>query len=279
MIASIALRRIWLYAVAITVALFLVLPILIIIPMSFSDSEFLTFPPPGWSLRWYQQYFSSAEWHRATAISLQVAVATTVLSVSCGTIAAYGLHLGRSRFAARLVGIILLPAVIPAVLIAVGVFVFYSRIGLNNTLAGLVLAHTALALPFVILLIGAGMRQFDWNLDLAARNLGANRMQAFDDVIFPQVKFSIIAAALIAFLTSFDEVVVSIFISSGERATLTKKMFSSLRDETDPVIAAIASLLILLSIVVMAAAQLAPRAAGRSRRDVSSPIDRGASAG
>ena len=264
MTASLHLRRLWLYAVAALVALFLVAPILLVVPMSFSASEFLSFPPPGWSLRWYRAFFESAEWQRAGWVSLRVALCTMVLATVIGASAAYGMHRGRLRLNGAVFGIVLLPAVVPAVLIAVGAFVLFARVGLNNTFTGLILAHTALALPFVVLMIGSAMRQYDWDLDRAARSLGAGPLRAFVDVVFPQMKFSFLSAALVAFLTSFDEVVVSIFISSGDRATLTKKMFTALRDDIDPVIAAIASLLIAVSVVVMILSTLAAR--GREAR-------------
>ncbi|MDX3808336.1 ABC transporter permease [Bosea thiooxidans] len=258
------LRRLWLYVIAALVALFLVAPIALIVPMSFSASEFLTFPPPGWSLRWYQAYLGSVEWQRATWVSLRIALCTMVLATIIGALTSYGLHRGRLRLNGAIFGIILLPAVVPAVLIAVGAFVLFARVGLNNTFTGLILAHTALALPFVVLLIGSAMRQYDWDLDRAARSLGASPLRAFIDVVFPQMKFSFLSGALVAFLTSFDEVVISIFISSGDRATLTKKMFTALRNDIDPVIAAIATLLIGFSVVVMVLSIVAAR--GRDAR-------------
>jgi len=231
---------------------FLALPTLVVIPMSLSGSAFLQFPPESFSWRWYEAYIGSIEWHEATMVSVKVGATTAVLATVLGTLAAYGLAQTQSR------GIIvrflfLAPLLVPIILIAIGVFFLFARLGINNTIMGLVLAHTALAMPFVVIIMLAALSQFDFAQERAARSLGANRLRAFLSVTLPQVKVSILSSALFAFLTSFDEVVIALFISGGDNTTLTRRMFNSLRDEIDPTIAAISTLLIAITVVVMSA--------------------------
>lgn len=242
----------WLTVVGPLVLFFLVLPTIIVIPMSFSDSAYLEFPPQQWSLRWYREYFGSSQWMSATWTSLQAAVLTTLIATPLGTVAAYGLNgLGlRMRNAMQL--IVLTPLVVPVILVAVGVFHLYAKLGLNYTLIGVVIAHVALALPFVVITVMSGLRNYDSNLELAARSLGASRPRAFLTITVPQLRFSIQTAAFLAFITSLDEVVVAMFVSGGENATITRRMFNALRDQIDPTIAAISTCLIAVSILALA---------------------------
>ena len=219
--------------------------------MSFSDSQYLEFPPQAVSLRWYRNYFESIEWMDATWTSARVAFFTVILALPLGTAASYGLLASTSRLVQSARAMIIAPMVIPIIIIAIGVFYLYARIGLLNTITGLVLAHTVLAIPFVMIIVTAGLSRFDFNLERAAVSLGANRFVAFMTVTLPQIKRSVFSAALVALITSLDEVVVALFISLGERSTLTRRMFESLRDQVDPTIAAISTLLICMSIVVV----------------------------
>ncbi|MBA1142709.1 ABC transporter permease [Mesorhizobium neociceri] len=249
-------RRLWLYTVGALVLLFLIVPSLIIVPMSFSGSTLLQFPPESWSLRWYEAYFQSVEWRDATIVSLKAAVLTTMVATPIGVAAAYALNSGALRLAGFINAVLTASLIIPVILIGIGTFFLYARIGLNNTLTGLVLAHTVQALPLVVLTVLSGFRSYDMNQERVARSLGAGRLAAFWQVTVPQIRFSIVSGALFAFITSFDEVVVSLFISGGETTTLTRRMFSALRDQIDPTIAAISTCLILLSVVLFSAAQL-----------------------
>lgn len=249
-------RRLWLYAVGGIALIFLIAPSLIIVPMSFSGSTLLQFPPEEWSLRWYEAYFQSVEWRDATIVSLKAAVLTTLVATPIGVAAAYALNSGMLRLSAFINVLITASLIIPVILVGIGTFFLYARIGLNNTLTGLVLAHTVQALPLVVLTVLAGLRSYDMNQERVARSLGANRLSAFWQVTVPQIRFSIVSGALFAFITSFDEVVVSLFISGGETTTLTRRMFSALRDQIDPTIAAISTCLIVLSVLLLAAAQL-----------------------
>jgi len=145
--------------------------------------------------------------------------------------------------------------IVPVILIAIGTFYVYGRIGLNNSIAGLALAHTVLAIPLVMIVITAALRSYDLNQELVARNLGATRLKAFFAITLPQIKFSVATATLLSFLTSFDEVIIAIFVSGGANATLTKHMFGALRDYIDPTIAAISTIMILISTVLMLTTQ------------------------
>ena len=250
------LHRLWLYGIAGLVILFLVTPTLLVIPMSFSASRYLEFPPPAWSLRWYRAYFDSVEWREATTVSFYAAIGTMIVSTAFGTASAYGIHHARgaaSRFAQIALA---LPIMIPVILIAVGVFIFFAQVALNNTLTGLILAHSALAIPLVVISVSAGLRSFDSNQERVARSLGAHRLRAFLTVTLPQIRYSVVSGALLAFVTSLDEVVISLFIAGGDRATLTRRMFLALRDEIDPTIAAISTLLIVVSIILMGLSQM-----------------------
>ena len=253
------LSRILLTFAGVAILVFLVLPIFIVVPMSFSASRFLAFPPPAWSLRWYLEYFGSAEWMLATAVSLQTATATCLLATPIGVAAAYAIHTTKTRLTEVAYPLLMVPLMIPHIVVAVGVFFLFARIGLNNTLTGLILAHTMLAIPFVLITTLSGMQGFDMNQERAAQSLGVNRLTAFLKVTAPQIKGSIIAGALFAFISSFDEVVVSLFLSGGPTSTLPKRMFVALRDEVEPTIAAISSLLIFASLGIGLAGMIASR--------------------
>lgn len=243
--------RLWLYALAGLVMLFLVIPTLIVIPMSFSASQYLEFPPREWSLRWYTSYFASPSWMQATATSLKAAALTTLVATPLGTMAAYGLHASRWRFAGLMTMLLLTPMVVPVILIGIGVFYAYVKLKLVNTLLGLALAHSMLAVPVVMMVVASALKSFDLNQELVARSLGASRLRAFWLVTLPQIRFGVVTAAVLAFLTSFDEVVVSLFVSGGDHSTLTRNMFNALRDQVDPTIGAISTLIISVSSLLL----------------------------
>lgn len=255
-------RRLWLYAFCMSVMIFLVVPSLIVIPMSFSDSQYLEFPPRVWSLRWYRNYFESVGWMNATATSFKAGFLTMILATSVGTAAAYGLNAARHRFAGLVHALLLTPIVVPVILIGIGVFYVYARLGLVNTLGGIVLAHSMLAVPLVVMVVTSGFKSYDMNQELVARSLGASRFRAFLLVTLPQIRFSVVTAAVLAFLTSFDEVIVALFVSGGDNSTLTRNMFASLRDQIDPTIAAISTLVIVMTTALLAVSQIF----GRSSR-------------
>lgn len=247
--------RLWLYVLAAIIMLLLVIPTLIVIPMSFSDSQYLEFPPSNWSDRWYVVYLESPKWMRATVTSLQVGVLTMLLATPLGTMAAYALFVSGHRASRAIFVLLITPMIVPVILIAIGIFYAYGRVGLNNTITGLVMAHAVLAAPLVMIVITSALRNYDLNQERVARSLGATRIKAFFVITLPQIRFSIVTAALLSFLSSFDEVIVAIFVSGGKNATLTKHMFAALRDFIDPTIAAISTIMILISTVLLLATQ------------------------
>jgi len=243
---------------------FLALPTFVVLPISFSAAKYLTFPPPGWSLQWYDRYFGSREWMTATWRSFEVGVLTMVAATTVGTAAALAL---RRQFRGRSVVnlVILAPMVVPVIITAIAIYGLYARLRLIGTIPGLVLAHTVLALPLVVVVVGASLRGFDERLELAAQNLGANRWQTFRSVTLPLIRPGVMSGALLAFITSFDEIVIAIFISGARAPTLPKQMWDGIRTEIDPTIAAVSSLLIAVTVLVMVAITLLRSQPGRDR--------------
>jgi putative spermidine/putrescine transport system permease protein len=252
-------QRLWLYVTSGITMILLVLPTLIVIPMSFSDSQYLEFPPETWSLRWYKSYFASDEWMRATATSLKAATLTMLVATPIGVLAAYGLHASKVPFIRIAFVLLITPMMVPLVLIAIGAFYVYVRLQILYTMTGLVLAHSLLAIPLVVIVTGSALKTYDMNLENAARSLGAPRWKAFMTITLPQIRFAVVINALLAFLTSFDEVVIAMFISGGDNPTLTRNMFNALRDQIDPTIASISTLMIGLTTLLMVIAVLAGR--------------------
>jgi putative spermidine/putrescine transport system permease protein len=240
-----------LYGAVTLILAWLIVPIVIIVPMSFSSARFLTFPPPSWSFRWYEAYLGSAAWMQATRVSLIVAVVSAILATILGTAAAYALNMTSSRLVRSLQLVLLLPLVVPIVITAVGVFLVYAQVGLLASMTGLILANTMLGLPYVITSVLVGLRKFDHTQEMVSRSLGMNRLRTFFVVTLPQIRPSVISGLLFAFISAMDETVVSLFISGGEYQTLTKRMFTALRDEIDPTIAAISSLLTAVSFIML----------------------------
>lgn len=249
-------QRRWLYALVGLAAVLLVAPSILVVIMSFTASTFLEFPPRAYSLRWYRAYLDSPAWQEATYVSVITACWTVALATPIGVAAAYGLHALGLRVRRALLGILMLPLLVPHILIAVGLFFAYVQIGLLNTIPGLVAAHTLLALPLVVAVVLAGLSGFDVNQERVARSMGASRLLAFLKVTLPQIRFSVVSAALFAFITSFDEGIVALFVATGETSTLTRRMFLALRDSIDPTIAAISTGLIVISVVVVTLTQI-----------------------
>jgi putative spermidine/putrescine transport system permease protein len=230
--------------------IFLAAPLAVVMPISFSAAKYLTFPPPGWSLQWYARYFGSREWMSATVRSFEVALLTTLAATAVGTAAALALRRPfRGRSLVRL--IILAPMVVPVIIVAIGIYGLYAKLRMVGTLHGLVLAHTVLALPFVVVVVSATLNGLDATLELAAQNLGANRWQTFRFVTLPLIRPGVVSAALLAFVTSFDEVVVAIFVSGTQATTLPKQMWDGIRTEIDPTVAAVSTLLIAVTAAVI----------------------------
>ena len=234
------------------VLIYLILPLLIIVPMSFSGTRFLTFPPPSFSLRWYQEYFGNPNWMQATRMSLTIGGADGPRSPRrSGTAAAYAISNSQSRLMRSLHMVLMLPLIVPIIIIAIGVFFIYAKLGLIQTLTGLVLANVMLGLPYVITSVVAGLQSFDPTQEMVARSLGMNRFRAFLAVTLPQIKASVFAGGIFAFISAIDETIIALFVSGGQYQTLTKRMFTALRDEIDPTIASISTLLTAASFILV----------------------------
>jgi len=249
-------QRLWLYVFSTIIMILLVAPTLIVIPMSFSDSQYLEFPPRVLSSRWYENYFGSPEWMSATVTSFLTAFLTMLVATPIGVLAAYGLH-NSSKKVSKIVFILLItPMMVPLILIAIGTFYIYVKLQILYTLTGLVLAHSLLALPLVLIVTASALKSYDMNLEMAARSLGAARWWAFLTITLPQIRFAVITSALLSFLTSFDEVVIPMLISGGDNPTLTRNMFNALRDQIDPTIASISTIMIVVTSLLMTIALL-----------------------
>lgn len=264
---TMSVSKIVLYVLVGVILVWLMLPVVIIVPMSFSGARFLAFPPPSWSLRWYEAYLSSPAWMQATRVSLTLAVSSAVIATVLGTAAAYALNLSNSRLVRSLQVVLLMPLVVPIVITAVGVFLVYANVGLLATMTGLILANVMLGLPFVVISVLTGLRKFDPAQEMVSRSLGMNRLRTFFIVTLPQIRPSVISGMLFAFISALDETVVAIFISGGEYQTLTKRMFTALRDEIDPTIASISTLLTALSFLMVILVSLNARTAPRKNAD------------
>jgi putative spermidine/putrescine transport system permease protein len=228
-------------------AAFLVLPTLIVIPMSFSRNDILIFPPSGFSLRWYENFFSASEWRQASLNSVIVAISTMVLATMVGTSAALGLARLNQRLRGPTMLFFLVPIISPAIVTAVAMYKSFALWGLSGTVAGMVIAHSALALPFVVIYVSASLQKMDWRLEQAARSLGASPRRAFFHVTLPAITPGVLVGSFFAFLTSFDEVVVSLFLAGSRAVTLPVQMWNGIRFEINPTVAAVAVVLLLIS--------------------------------
>ncbi len=241
------------------VLVFLIAPLFVIVPLSFSADPFFTFPVPKYSLRWYYDFFSNERWITGIINSTITAVLTTILATTLGTMAALGLASPHFPWRRAVMAILISPMIIPIVIVAVGSYLFYGPIGLTNTRLGLVLAHTALATPFVVITVTATLSTYDTNLSRAALSLGAPPLNTFLVVTLPNIITGIISGAIFAFATSFDEVVVALFLTGAEQRTLPVQMFSGIRDQINPTIMAAATILLALSIGLFVALTLLTR--------------------
>ncbi len=240
---------------------FLVAPVLVVIPLSFNAEPYFTYPMPGLSTRWYAELFASDVWALALKNSLIVAVATTVLATILGTLAALGLSRREFPFRGIVMALLVSPMVVPLVITAVGVYFFYARVGLTGSLTGLVLAHTALAAPFVVVTVSATLTGFDTSLVRAAQSLGAHPITAFRRITLPLIAPGVVSGALFAFVTSFDEVVVVLFVGGPAQRTLPRQMWTGIREQISPTILAVATLMTAFSILVLITVELLRRRA------------------
>lgn len=230
---------------------FLLVPLLIVFPLSFSSAPFLQFPPPGFSWQWYERYLNDPVWISATWRSVEIGAATVALSLLLGLPLTFSLVRGRYPGRVLLDRLMATPMIVPTIVTSIAIYGLFARWQLVGTWWGLAIAHTLLALPFVVIVCGAGLRGVDLSLEQAAEGLGAGGWMILRRVILPQMGPSLVSAAVLAFITSFDEVVVALFLA-GSRMTLPKKMFDNIRMEIDPTIAAVSVLQILLIAVALA---------------------------
>ncbi|CCV15294.1 ABC transporter permease [Mesorhizobium sp. STM 4661] len=233
------------------VAAFLLLPVVFIVLLSFGSSRWLAFPPPGWTLKWYQELFADPSWLEAALTSARIATMTALLAVLIGLLASFALVRGRFRGREILRGLLLTPMVLPVVVFAIAIYAFFLRLGLGGTTIGFVIAHTVLALPFAIIPIATALEGFDKSIEDAAIVCGASPLEAKLRITLPSIRIGIFSAAIFSFLASWDEVVVAIFMASPTLQTLPVKIWGSLRADLSPVIAAASSLLVGLTLALM----------------------------
>ncbi|MER9934091.1 ABC transporter permease [Mesorhizobium sp. M0088] len=241
------------------VAGFLLLPVVFIVLLSFGSSRWLAFPPPGWTLKWYQELFADPAWLEAALTSARIATMTAILAVVIGLLASFALVRGSFRGREILRGLLLTPMVLPVVVFAVAIYAFFLRLGLGGTTIGFVIAHTVLALPFSIIPIATALEGFDKSIEDAAIVCGANPLEAKLRITLPSIRIGIFSAAIFSFLASWDEVVVAIFMASPSLQTLPVKIWGSLRSDLSPVIAAASSLLVGLTLALMVVTALLQR--------------------
>jgi putative spermidine/putrescine transport system permease protein len=246
------------------VAVFLLAPLAVVVIISFSSAPFLQFPPPGFSLRWYAVLFSTPAWTNSLGVSLQLMVPSSVLATVLGTAAALGLVRGRVPGAALITACLMLPIIVPGMITAAALFGIYRGLGLNGTLTGLIIGHTVLLIPYVVATVSSALRVQDVQLEQAAATLGAPPWATFRHVTLPLIMPAVLSSLLIAMILSFDELIVSLFVSSARVRPVAVQMWSNLLGDFDPTIAAIASVCFLFALLVMMA-DLALRP-GRSLR-------------
>ena len=266
---------------------FLIAPLIAIVPISFSVSPFMVFTegmlawppePEAWSLRWYRNMIGdcsaevvsstvpcSTKWMKGTVNSFYIGIIATFIATGLGTMAAFGLSRPHMPYKALIMSILISPMIVPLIITAAGMFFFYARINLVYTFTGVILAHVALATPFVVITVTATLVGFDMNMVKAAQSLGAKPMRTFFKVIMPLILPGIISGALFAFITSFDEVVIVMFMASIDQLTIPKQMWAGIRQEISPVILCMATCLVILSIVLLTTVELLRRRAERLR--------------
>lgn len=269
------LERTWNIAfrvICVLVFVFLIFPILVILPLSFNAGDYFTFSPEmlsldpeGFSLRHYDDFFTNPDWQVALYNSFRIAPVATLVAVSFGTLAAIGLSQSHVPFKRVIMAVLISPMIVPLIISAAGMYFFYSRVGLQGTYVGVVLAHAALGIPFVIITVTATLVGFDRSLVYAAASLGAGPIRTFFKVQMPLILPGVISGALFAFITSFDEVVVVLFVGSAGLKTLPWEMFNGLREQISPTILAVATVLVSISILLLTTIELLRRRSERLR--------------
>ena len=262
------LERLWRYALWVVCALvlfFLTAPLIAVVPLSFNSEPYFTFPISAVSTQWYEEVFAGFNWRFALFNSVIIAVPVTVLATTLGVLASLGLTLANFRGKALAIGLILAPMMVPHLIVGVGMYFFYVELGIVGTFWGMLLAHTTIAVPFVVLVVTATLANFNINLMRAGANLGANPQVVFFRIVLPLIMPGVLAGAVLAFIHSFDEVIIALLISGSEYKTLPQELYAGVVDEVTPVITAVATILIAFSFLIMGAAEVLRRRAERLR--------------
>lgn len=262
-------EKVWYYSYRVIcglIFLFLIFPILVILPLSFNAQPYFTFTPAmlsfdpdGFSLRWYEDLFGSSRWMAAIGNSFFVAICSTIIATTLGTLAALGLSRPQMPARAFFTAILISPMVVPLIVTGAALFSFYARINLTESFISIILAHVVLGTPFVVITVTAALSGFDQSLIRAAQNLGANQTTTFFKVILPLLLPGVISGALFAFITSLDEVVVVLFLAGPAQEPMTVRMFSGLRENISPTILAVASILVVLSVALLTTLEMIRR--------------------
>jgi putative spermidine/putrescine transport system permease protein len=253
-----------LWTASLVIVLFLCLPSFFVIPVSFTAGSFIAFPPEGLSLRWYETYLFSPGWIAATTRSLIAAALTGCVATALGTAAAFVLVRRRIFGRTAILSLVLAPLVLPRIIIAVALFYLYARIGLVGTIAGLVLGHTILAVPYVVITVMAVLKTYDERLDHAAWSLGASKFQTLLRITLPQIRGGVVAGFLFAFITSFDDLTVALFVTGGGTSTLPRQMWNDLLLQVNPTLAAVSTvILVMVTLFIIIAETLRRRAVAR----------------
>lgn len=288
-------ERIWHYTyllICVLIFLFLIAPILVIIPLSFNAENYfsftkamLSFDPDGYSLRhydrilthgmanpdiprdsvWWKDAWANAQWIHAAKNSIIIGVLATLLATLLGTVAALGLSRPEMPFRRLIMGLLISPMIVPLIITATGLFFFYSKTGLAHTFPGIIMAHATLGIPFVIITVTATLVGFDHSLTRAALNLGASPVTVFREITLPLILPGVISGALFAFVTSFDEVVVVLFVAAYDQQTIPRQMWNGIREQISPTILAVATILVVFSIILLTTVELLRRRSERLR--------------
>ena len=233
------------------ICLFLLAPILVVVLASFSSSAYMVFPPRDFSLRWYGSFFNSREFTASLVLSVQLGLLATAISTVIGLMAALALASARSKAAEAVRALLAAPLTVPGIVVGIAMLIYFNRIQMGGSFASLLLAHVALTLPYVVRIISAGLQAFDRSIEEAALSLGASRVQALTTVTLPLIKGSVLAASIFAFIVSFDEVVVTLFLAGPRMTTLPVRIYNYIEYTSDPLIAAVSTILVVLTVLVV----------------------------
>ena len=237
-----------LYVLVFILLVIIILPALIIVPQAFTSLNYFKFPVEEFSTKWFDKFFSNSEWIVGLERSLGIAIAAAILATVIGTLGAVAVNKLEFRGKSLFMGLMIAPMVVPVVIIGGAMYATFSKVGLNNTIPGLILAHTLLAIPMVFVTMMSGLANVNENLELAAMSMGSTPVGAFFRVTLPTVRASLVSSILFAFVTSLDEVVVTIFMSGANTKTLPMVMWENMRTNIDPTLAVAATFLIILTL-------------------------------